>query len=209
MRRTAPLRRLGQEKAILPTTAAHDPARAGIAGRAGLKGAGCAGRIRPSPGRSVGSIESGIRTRVHAVDRYAPDEALIKAIARGDRHAMALLYARHHVGVYRFALRLIGDASAAEDIASEVFLDVWRQAEGFKARARVSTWLLAITRNKSLSEVKRRFDKRLDFETIEMADPADDPEVLVQKQDRSEVIQRCLSGLSGRSSISSTTMRSR
>ena len=109
---------------------------------------------------------------------------------------MALLYGRHHVRVYRFALRITGDASSAEDVVSEVFLQVWRQADKFESRAQVSTWLLAIARNKSLSEVQRRSANHLDWETIEIADPADDAEISSQKRDRSELIRRCLSQLS-------------
>ena len=64
------------------------------------------------------------------------DEALIKAVARGERHAMELLYARHNVRVYRFVLRVSGNAAMAEDLVSEVFLDVWRHADGFKGQSR-------------------------------------------------------------------------
>ena len=62
------------------------------------------------------------------------DEALIGAIAAGDRRAMQALYARHNVRLYRFVLRLTNDSSLAEDIVSEVFIDVWRGAQGFKAK---------------------------------------------------------------------------
>jgi hypothetical protein len=55
------------------------------------------------------------------------DEVLIEAISGGDRRAMNVLYARHSVRVYRFALRLVGNEATAEDVASEVFLDVWRK----------------------------------------------------------------------------------
>src|SRR5262245_30042595 len=55
------------------------------------------------------------------------DEALIAKIASGNRLAMQVLFARHHARTYRFVLRLIGSEALAEDITSEVFLDVWRQ----------------------------------------------------------------------------------
>jgi RNA polymerase sigma factor (sigma-70 family) len=90
------------------------------------------------------------------------DEALIAAIAQGDRHAMELLYGRHNVRVYRFILRMTGDAASAEDLVSEVFLEVWRHADGFGARSQVSTWLLAIARNKTLSAFRRHSDEQLD-----------------------------------------------
>ena len=58
----------------------------------------------------------------------ASDEVLIAKIARGNRLAMQVLFARHQVRVYRFVLRLVGNQTVAEDSISEVFLDVWRQA---------------------------------------------------------------------------------
>ena len=51
------------------------------------------------------------------------DEVLIGRIANGDRLAMQVLYARHHVRVYRFVLRLVRNEATAEDLISEVFLD--------------------------------------------------------------------------------------
>jgi len=127
------------------------------------------------------------------------DEALIRAIAAGDRHAMHVLYVRHNVRVYRFVLRLTNDSTLAEDLVSEVFMDVWRRANSFKAQSQVSTWLLAIARNKSLSAMRVRLDEQLDDEmATAIVDPADDAETVVNKWDRSAVVQRCLSQLSPR-----------
>ena len=70
------------------------------------------------------------------------DEVLIGRIANGDRIAMQVLFARHHVRVFRFVLRLVRNDATAEDLISEVFLDVWRQAGKFEGRSAVSTWLL-------------------------------------------------------------------
>jgi len=127
------------------------------------------------------------------------DEALIRAIAAGDRHAMHVLYVRHNVRVYRFVLRLTNDSTLAEDLVSEVFMDVWRRANGFKAKSQVSTWLLAIARNKALSAMRVRLDEQLDDEmATAIVDRADDAETTVNKWDRSAVVQRCLSQLSPR-----------
>src|SRR5262249_24990937 len=57
-----------------------------------------------------------------------PDAALIRLIDAGDKHPMQFFFGRHNVRVFRFVLRFVGDKSAAEDLVSEVFLDVWRQA---------------------------------------------------------------------------------
>jgi len=125
------------------------------------------------------------------------DEVLIGRIASGDRLAMQVLFARHHLRVYRFVLRLMRDESVAEDLISEVFLDVWRQADRFEGRSAVSTWLLAIARFKALSALRRKVDENLDDEAAEaIEDPTDDPEAALAKKDKSTEIRKCLAGLS-------------
>src|SRR5262249_35459482 len=117
MKKTAVLRGDPQGNEVLTMPVAHDPRRARLVRRAHLKVADCSG-IRSAAFRSIAALEAGIRkargTQSLGID--AADRALIEAISRGDRHAMALLYARHHLRVYRFALRISGDATLAEDI---------------------------------------------------------------------------------------------
>ena len=125
------------------------------------------------------------------------DEALIGLIADGDKRAMQVLYARHNVRVYRFILRLTSNQSLAEDLVSEVFLDVWRQAEAFESKSQVSTWLLAIARYKALSALRRRTDEALDDDmAASIEDTADNPETMVHNKDRSIIVQKCLRQLS-------------
>jgi RNA polymerase sigma-70 factor (ECF subfamily) len=125
------------------------------------------------------------------------DEALVLSIATGDKQALQVLFGRHNVRVYRFVLRFLNDEAAAEDLVSEVFFDVWRQASRFEARSQVSTWLLAIARNKALSALRRRSTEELDDEVAEfIEDPADSPEVTMQKKQRSSILADCLTQLS-------------
>jgi RNA polymerase sigma-70 factor (ECF subfamily) len=125
------------------------------------------------------------------------DEVLIGRIANGDRLAMQVLFARHHVRVFRFVVRLVRNESTAEDLISEVFLDVWRQADRFEGRSAVTTWLLSIARFKALSALRRRPDEELDEETAgAIEDPSDDPEVALDKKDKGAMIRKCLTGLS-------------
>ena len=79
------------------------------------------------------------------------DELLIQRIADGDKLAMHALFAKHRTQVYRWLLRFIENEAQAEDILSDVFLDVWRQADRFEFRSSVSTWILSIARFKALS----------------------------------------------------------
>jgi len=122
---------------------------------------------------------------------------LILAIAQGDKHAMQVLFSKHRLGVYRFALRLVDEKEAAEDLVSEVFLQVWRHAGRFEGRCRVSTWLLAITRNRARSILRQRPMEKLDSgEADAIPDDADDPEAAVQKKQQSATLAHCLTKLS-------------
>ena len=110
---------------------------------------------------------------------------------------MQVLFARHHVRVYRFVLRLVRNEATAEDLISEVFLDVWRQAGKFEGRSAASTWLLAIARFKALSVLRRRPEEELDDETAAaIEDQSDDPEIALEKKDKGAVLRKCLTGLS-------------
>jgi len=125
------------------------------------------------------------------------DETLVAQIAGRDKRALQQLYSRHHVRIYRFALRFLNDEAAAEDTVSEVFIDVWRQAERFEGRSQVTTWLLAIARNKALSLLRRRSSEELDDEVAEfIEDPSDNPEAAMLKSQRASVLQDCLTQLS-------------
>jgi RNA polymerase sigma-70 factor (ECF subfamily) len=134
----------------------------------------------------------------HAAAReIASDEVLIRRIAGGDQVAMQILFARHRVALYRWLLRLVRDEALAEDLLSDVFLDVWRRAASFEGRSSVSTWLLAIARNKAVSTRRRRTDAELDEEsTSNVPDRADDPEVALQKKNRAELLRQSIDRLS-------------
>src|SRR5262249_11791769 len=111
------------------------------------------------------------------------DKTLIRRIAAGDQSAMRALFPRYRVRVYRWLLRLVDDESLAEDLLSEVFLDLWRHAVSFEARSSLSTWLLAIARYKALSARRRRTDAELDEATVStVPDTADDPEVTLRRR---------------------------
>jgi RNA polymerase sigma-70 factor, ECF subfamily len=125
------------------------------------------------------------------------DINLINRIATGDKLAMQTLFARHRTFVYRWLLGFVSNETLAEDLLSEVFFDVWRQADRFEGRSSVSTWLISIARFKALSARRRQVDLELGEEIeTSVADPADDPEAALQEKHRSELLRRALSRLS-------------
>jgi RNA polymerase sigma-70 factor, ECF subfamily len=121
------------------------------------------------------------------------DEALIGRIAAGDKNAMRTVFARHSGRVFRFLLRMVDNAATAEDLVSETFIEVWRQAGRFEARSKASTWLLGIARHKALSSLRqRRFDQLDDGAVALVPDPSHDPEAEAQQQSRAAVLRDCL-----------------
>jgi RNA polymerase sigma-70 factor, ECF subfamily len=125
------------------------------------------------------------------------DINLVNRIAAGDKLAMQALFARHRTGTYRWLLRMVNNEALAEDLLSEVFLDVWRQANRFEGRSSVSTWLMSIARFKALSARRRRTEDEL-TEEIEgtLVDTANDPEAALQEKNRSELVREALTRLS-------------
>src|SRR6266566_3518405 len=112
--------------------------------------------------KSAALAAARVAARDSSADDAASDDALIRRIATGDQLAMRTLFARHRIPLYRWLLRIVRDETTAEDLLSDVFLDVWRQAASFKGRASVSTWLLAIARYKALSARRARSNADLD-----------------------------------------------
>ncbi|PZA11358.1 RNA polymerase subunit sigma [Rhodopseudomonas palustris] len=129
--------------------------------------------------------------------RATSDETLLANIADGDRTAMHTLYARHNVRVYRFILRMVRDAATAEDLVSQVFLDVWRTARQFEGRAQVSTWLLSIARFKALTALRQRQHEDIDQDDVlEIADDSDSPETALDRSRTSDILRACIDKLS-------------
>ncbi|HSZ68324.1 MAG TPA: sigma-70 family RNA polymerase sigma factor [Xanthobacteraceae bacterium] len=125
------------------------------------------------------------------------DEVLIAKIAKGDRSAMEALFTRYRVRVFKFVLRMVRNEAIAEELNSDVFLDVWRQAGTFEGRSAVSTWIFSIARFKALNALQRRGEEELDDDKADaIEDDADDPETVLAKKDKAAVLRQCLVELS-------------
>ena len=83
------------------------------------------------------------------------DEQLIMNIARGDRDALAEVYLQHKGAVYAFALSILRQAHAAEDVMQETFLQLWNAAGTYVPRGQSPLpWLLGITKNTALKHMR-------------------------------------------------------
>jgi RNA polymerase sigma-70 factor (ECF subfamily) len=124
------------------------------------------------------------------------DRELVERVAGGDRAAVRLLFMRHHARIYRFVARQTGSEMMADDIANEVFLELWRQAPAFQGRSEVSTWLLGIARFKALSALRKKKEVEIDEEAAAaVPDTADTPEVAVMKDDKATALRGMVNAL--------------
>jgi RNA polymerase sigma-70 factor, ECF subfamily len=124
------------------------------------------------------------------------DLALLAAIASGDRSAMRTLYGRHNVKTFRFIRRIVRNEATAEELVSDVFFDVWRLADRFEGRSQVSTWILAIARNKAITALRARSTEQLDEETANaIADESEGQDLALEAKDRNALLRDCLTRL--------------
>ncbi|MDQ5811932.1 MAG: sigma-70 family RNA polymerase sigma factor [Actinomycetota bacterium] len=104
------------------------------------------------------------------------DEDLISLVAQGDAEAFAVLYDRHGRAVYSLAYRMMGERQAAEDLAQDAFLKVWRSATSYRAdRGSVRTWLLSIVHNRGIDQLRSHASRRRTQEKIEASAPKSQP----------------------------------
>jgi RNA polymerase sigma-70 factor, ECF subfamily len=85
------------------------------------------------------------------------DAALLALVQKGDEYAMASLFDRYSKVVYSVALRVLRDPASAEDVLQEVFMQIWRNPNGFVAtRGSLGGWLAVVARNRSIDALRRK-----------------------------------------------------
>jgi RNA polymerase sigma-70 factor (ECF subfamily) len=82
------------------------------------------------------------------------DEVLLKLYIEGDMEAFSTLYNRHKAGTFRYLLRQIRDTGLAEDLHQDVWSQVISHGASFQAKAKFSTWLYTIARNKIIDHIR-------------------------------------------------------
>jgi len=86
----------------------------------------------------------------------AIDFELARAVAAGDPDAFEKLYRKYYKRVYSLCLRMLGDPTLAEDMAQEVFLQVYRKIGSFRGDSAFTTWLHSLTVNQVLMHFRKR-----------------------------------------------------
>jgi RNA polymerase sigma-70 factor (ECF subfamily) len=128
------------------------------------------------------------------------DADLLALIIQRDQSAFAALYDRYGVRVFGLAFRLLGDRQAAEEVTQDVFLRIWQRADTFQPGASSAlAWLLAITRNRSIDELRSHRANARRQEAPELhgtaSATADDPQRRAEDRLLADEVRRVLAVL--------------
>jgi RNA polymerase sigma-70 factor (ECF subfamily) len=115
-------------------------------------------------------------------DQTDPDAALMLRVKRGDRAAFSALVEKYKQPVMNFVFRSLRDEIEAEDLAQNVFLQVYKSRARYERTAKFSTWLFTIARNLCLNEIRRR--TRHPAESLEESQPENEDAALRQYEDK-------------------------
>jgi RNA polymerase sigma-70 factor (ECF subfamily) len=127
-----------------------------------------------------------------------PDEALLARVAEGDPAAARALVARKLPRLMSLGVRMLGEASEAEDMAQEAFLRVWKQAPRWRpGAAKFDTWLHRVALNLCYDRLRRRREVTTD-EPPEQVDPAPSAEQGLAAQETSRRVAEALQRLPDR-----------
>ena len=124
----------------------------------------------------------------------------VSQIVQKDESALAHLYDASSPLVYGLALRILGDAGAAEEVTLDVYLQVWKQANRFNpVRGRVSTWLMTMARSRAIDKLRGRAKELSRADTLEAVAETQsenlDPEQVVAVAQQQVQVRNALSTL--------------
>jgi RNA polymerase sigma-70 factor (ECF subfamily) len=127
------------------------------------------------------------------------DEALVRRAQTGDAEAFSALVVEHQQFVYNLALRVVGNAHEAEDIAQESFVRAWLALPNFRGQAQFRTWLYRIATNLCCNRLPRLRRDLLAMGEEEAADlpgePEGDPAASVEAGERRAFLHRQIAAL--------------
>src|ERR1700691_210830 len=114
-----------------------------------------------------------------------PDAALMLRVKRGDRAAFAELVDKYKQPVTNFIFRSLRDEAEAEDLAQNVFLQVYKSRARYRQTAKFSPWLFTIARNLGLNEIRRR--SRHPAESLEETHAENEDQPRRQYEDKTSI----------------------
>jgi RNA polymerase sigma-70 factor, ECF subfamily len=135
---------------------------------------------------------------MQSVDEMRYDVSLLERIVAREAEAVGELYDRHSSLLYGLILRIVRNASEAEEILQDVFLQVWKRAETFNADLGTPVaWLVRIARNRAIDQLRKT---TMNMRTLEvppaLPSPSESPEARAALSEEQRALRRALEALS-------------
>jgi RNA polymerase sigma-70 factor (ECF subfamily) len=111
------------------------------------------------------------------------DEELLRAIGRGDRHALDALYLGYHRRLARFLSRVTPRHDSVDEIINDTFMVVWRRANEFRGASRISTWIIGIAYRIALKSLRSTDGLAHAHSGGELPEASTDPREAVELRD--------------------------
>ena len=143
-------------------------------------------------------------TRSGADLQELSDETLMEVLVAGNKAAFEILVKRHKARLYSYLLRLLRDPTEAEEVAQEAFVRAYVHADKYRNIAKFSTWLYTIATNLVRNRIRklrsspkllslhwgRGEDEEEDREPIDLPDPGDRPDRVLEKSEVQALVAR-------------------
>jgi len=119
----------------------------------------------------------------------------LTAIAAGDEKAMREFFNQYANNVYHYVMSRCSDTTLASDIVNQVMLEVWRHADSFQQRSKITTWLIGIARHKLIDYYRREQRHGHDELDEKTVDSAPVSEQIVTAAQNANWVKHCIENL--------------
>jgi RNA polymerase sigma-70 factor (ECF subfamily) len=141
--------------------------------------------------RGMLAMAAGVEAQAELASRGSDDAEVMLRVKAGDETAFAYLVQKYRRPMVSFMYRMSHNAAAAEDLAQEVFLRVYRSREGYEASAKFTTWLYRIASNLAVNHARDTRHERPE-NMVSLDEPDEDTGLTVDVPDGSATAEETI-----------------
>lgn len=126
------------------------------------------------------------------------ESELIKRIAKGDKNAFTEIVDKHKSMIINLCYRYLHNKEDAEEVAQDVFIELWHSASKFRGQSKISTWLYKVASNRSIDYIRKNKKRENDIE-IDKAyrlSSFSNPHLTMEEKEKGQIIIKSIQALS-------------